>query len=166
MAKKMMIRIRLLLLFFVALMLLILPGPMSLQSIMPDWCLLLLFASYRVRPDILNVGFAWMLGFLLDGLTGSLLGLHGLGFCLTLYVFSLLDLRTRLCHMPQQILVIACLAALNMIILWCAQALFSVSEVSMYRFYSIPFTALCWPIVLFSASYCLKAPTHKDWGTW
>ena len=149
-----------------ALLLTIIPFPEVLQWCMPDWCLLALFAWYMAKPGFLSIWVAWVLGIALDGLTGSLLSLHALAFCLTFYVLSLFSQRIRLFPMPQQMVVVGGLALFNIVILLCTQALFSASDVSWHRLYSVFSTALCWPVALFLVTKMLYRRPRKQWGAW
>lgn len=149
-----------------ALLLTILPFPYVLGWFMPDWCLLVLFAWYFVNTDFVPIWLAWLLGLVLDGLTGSLLGLHALGYVLTWYIFSLFSVRIVMFPMFQKMLIMGLIALADFAIILCVQALFSDMDISWHRLYAVFFSAICWPGVLAIVNKLAFRPSRKAWGNW
>lgn len=149
-----------------ALAMMILPFPYMWQWFMPDWCLLVFFAWYLVDADRVPIWLPWILGLVLDGLTGSVIGLHALAYVITWYILSLFSVRIALFPMVQKMLVMLLVASVNLFIMLCAQALFSGAEISWYRLYSVFFTSLCWPGILLLVNKMAAYAPQKAWGRW
>lgn len=62
----------------VALILSIMPLPLLIKSWRPDWALLVVMYWIIALPHRVNIGTAWIVGFLLDILLGTVLGVHAL----------------------------------------------------------------------------------------
>lgn len=102
-----------------ALMLTILPLPEWAAPYRPEWLALVLLYWAMALPKVVNITSAWVLGIVLDLLTGSLLGQHALG----LIVLSLITihLHQQLRNFPiwQQSLVVAIIIAAYLgLMLW------------------------------------------------
>lgn len=102
-----------------ALMLTILPLPEWAAPYRPEWLALVVLYWTMALPKVVNIASAWVLGIIMDLLTGSLLGQHALG----LIVLSLITihLHQQLRNFPiwQQSLVIAIIIAIYLgLILW------------------------------------------------
>ena len=103
----------------VALILTILPLPEWASPYRPEWLALVVLYWAMALPKVVNIASAWILGIVLDLLTGSLLGQHALG----LIVISLITihLHQQLRNFPiwQQSLVIAIIIAVYLgLMLW------------------------------------------------
>lgn len=132
-----------------SLMMSVLPLPGGLLVINPLWCLLtLLFWTYNY-PCMVNVGVAWCVGIMMDGLTGSLLGLHAFSFVVVIYLFDLFYRRFHMFHVLQQSLVIGVLVACNFMIIFFVRHLLTDNVTDWFIIFSIVTSALCWPF------YCL-----------
>jgi rod shape-determining protein MreD len=102
-----------------ALGLTIIPLPSWAQPHRPDWVLLVLLYWCMALPTRVGVGTAWSLGLLLDVLTGTLLGQHGLGLAVVAFVVLKLHQRIRVYPIWQQALSVCMLLALNQLfMLW------------------------------------------------
>ena len=71
---------------FIALILSIMPLPLELKAFRPDWLALVLIYWTMALPHRVNVGVAWILGFALDILLGTILGVHALAMSLVIYI--------------------------------------------------------------------------------
>ncbi len=71
-----------------ALLLQVLPLPAWSNSFRPDWILLVVLCWIMLMPWRINVGIAWLMGFILDGLSGSLLGEHALALLIPAFIMS------------------------------------------------------------------------------
>src|SRR5678810_31881 len=80
--------------FLSALILTLLPMPEWAVWIRPAWVLLVLIYWNMIAPEQISLGTAWMLGILLDVLTGSLLGEHA--FALTIASYFVVKMHARL----------------------------------------------------------------------
>ena len=133
----------------VSLMMTLLPLPEGLLEMNPSWCLLtLLFWTYS-NPGRVNVGVAWCVGILMDGITGSLLGLHALSFVIVVFLLDLFYRRFHMFHILQQSLVIGILVMCNFIIIFFVRHLLTDNVADWFVALSAITSCLCWPL------YCL-----------
>jgi len=88
--------------FIVALLLSILPLPNWLSLVWPQWLVLAVIYWVLALPYRVNLGVAWLLGLLLDGLYGSLLGEHALALTLVAYVVDRFHRQIRMFPLLQQ----------------------------------------------------------------
>ena len=103
----------------VALTLTLLPLPEWAAPYRPDWVALVLIYWCLALPDRVGVGIGWMLGLLLDVLSGTLLGQHALGMTVIAYLAVKLHQRVRLFPTWQQALTVMLLLLLNqLLVLW------------------------------------------------
>lgn len=91
----------------IALILTILPLPVWAAAYRPEWLALVLLYWTLALPWTINVGTAWVLGIILDLLTGSLLGQHALGLMIISLITIRLHQQIRIFPLWQQSLVIA-----------------------------------------------------------
>ena len=84
--------------FIVALMLTTLPLPDWAAAWRPPWVTLVLIYWCLAVPERVGVGIGWLLGLLLDVMTGTLLGQHALA--LTLVAFIALRFHKRVRVLP------------------------------------------------------------------
>jgi len=78
------------------------PLPHWLAVWRPDWLALVLIYWCMAMPDRVGMGMAWMLGLLLDVLTGTILGLHALALVLIAYLVQRFYLQLRAFPVWQQ----------------------------------------------------------------
>ena len=130
-------------------MMTLLPLSEGLLELNPSWCLLtLLFWTYG-HPRLVNVGVAWCVGMVVDGLTGSLLGLHAFSFVVVVFLFDLFYRQFHMFHVLQQSLVIGVLVACNFMIIIFEQHLLTNQVADWSVMFSVVTSLLCWPF------YCL-----------
>lgn len=72
----------------VALVLSIMPLPIELRPFWPDWAALIVIYWAMALPHRVNIGTAWIVGFLLDILLGTILGVHALALAIVTFVVS------------------------------------------------------------------------------
>jgi rod shape-determining protein MreD len=130
-------------------MLSIAPLPQEFLPINPAWCLLtLLFWTYG-NPRRVNVGVAWCVGIIVDGLTGSLLGLHALSFVVVVAILDLFYRRFHMFHLLQQSLMIGVFVICNFIIMFTIRHLLTDNTTEWSLMLSAISSALCWPLYQF-----------------
>ncbi|MES9857522.1 MAG: rod shape-determining protein MreD [Sedimenticola sp.] len=88
--------------FLIALMLTILPLPEWAQILRPQWHTLVLIYWILALPQRVGVGVGWLIGILVDVMTGTLLGQHALSLALIAYITQETHLRVRLFPLWQQ----------------------------------------------------------------
>jgi rod shape-determining protein MreD len=103
----------------IAIILGVLPLPSWATYFRPEWVALTLIYWVMALPKTVNLGTAWIMGMLLDVLTGSLLGQHALALLLICYIAIKLHQQIRVFPLLQQSSIIAALVALYLgILLW------------------------------------------------
>lgn len=105
--------------FCVALLLVILPLPEWARMFRPQWVTLVLIYWCLALPHRIGVGSGFLLGILLDVLTGTLLGQHSLGLSLVAFITVELHARIRVFPLWQQSLAVLVLLLLeHLLALW------------------------------------------------
>ncbi len=105
--------------FFVALVLTIMPLPDALVVLRPEWVVLTLVYWCFALSQRVGVAIAWVLGLLLDLLKGALLGQHALALVVVAFIAVKVHQRVRVYPMWQQILSIFALVLLSqLLVLW------------------------------------------------
>ena len=93
--------------------------PPALDAIRPYWVALVLIYWCLETQDLVTLGKAFVIGLLLDLLTGSLLGLHALSLVILVYLVTRFRARLRFFPPWQQALsVLALLLNDRIILLW------------------------------------------------
>ena len=103
----------------VAIVLTLFPLPDVLDAVRPYWVALVLLYWCLETQDLISLGLAFLIGLLLDLLTGSLLGLHALSLVIMIYLAT--RFRARLRFFPpwqQSLSVLALLVNDRIILLW------------------------------------------------
>lgn len=106
---------------FVALILALLPMPEWTIWFRPAWVLLVLIYWTMTVPYRVNIGTAWVMGIIVDLLTGTLLGEHAFAYSLIIYFVSRMHIRLRMAPTLQQALSIFFFVAFYQLILYCIQ---------------------------------------------
>lgn len=103
----------------VAMVLMIVPLPSLLEPLRPYWVALVVIFWCLEAQALISLGSAFLIGLLLDVLTGSLLGMHALGLVILVYLVSRFRARLRFFPPWQQALsVLALLLNDRIIVLW------------------------------------------------
>lgn len=131
----------------VALLLMILPLPEWARAFRPQWAVLVLIYWCLALPHRISVGTGFVLGLLLDVLTGTLLGQHALGLSLVAYLTVQLHARIRVFPLWQQAFAVLVLLVMeHMLSLWVMAATGQAPPA--LRYWAIPLvSALLWPWV-------------------
>lgn len=80
--------------------------PEILSWLRPEWAAVVLLYWVMAVPQQVGMLTAWVLGLLVDSLSGTLLGLHALGFVLVAFVGLSLYERLRMYSLVQQALIV------------------------------------------------------------
>jgi rod shape-determining protein MreD len=103
----------------VALLLTVLPLPTWAQMFRPQWYTLVLIYWTLALPERVGVGVGWLVGIILDVLTGTLLGQHALSLALIAFITYQMHQRVRLFPLWQQSLtVLALLLIERLVSMW------------------------------------------------
>ena len=107
-----------------AVLLTLLPLPAVLLPLKPYWVALVVIYWSLETVDIINLGLAFLIGLVLDTLSGSLMGLHALS--LVVVVFLVQRFRSRLRFFPpwqQALSVLGLLVNDRIILIWITMLL-------------------------------------------
>jgi rod shape-determining protein MreD len=95
------------------------PLPDWLLEWRPAWVAMVLVYWCMALPERVGIGSAWLLGLLVDALTGSLLGQHALGFIMVAYIVVKIHQRIRVFPAVQVAFVVGLLVVLHLLLmLW------------------------------------------------
>ena len=131
--------------FFVGLICAIFPLPLMFNAFRPDWMILLIFYWVLALPQRVSIGHAFILGFLLDLLLGSILGTHALLFSILAYAISINYQRIRYFTLLQTTLLVGVFIFLAKISLYLLAS--SMQEIILHKsyFWSVFTSMLIWP---------------------
>ncbi len=131
--------------FLVALALDILPLPVWVQWLRPNWVLLVLIYWIMVMPYRVSVGYAFVLGLICDLLQGTLLGSQALVFVMVAYLVARFCRQIRMYPLRQQMLVVLLLIFFYKLIIYAVLGFIGqLSKVWLY-WVSMLVSALLWP---------------------
>ncbi|TWX72704.1 rod shape-determining protein MreD [Colwellia sp. C1TZA3] len=129
----------------VALLASIMPLPLSVDAFRPDWVLVVLFYWCLALPSRVNVISAWVMGFILDVLLGSTLGVHAGAMAISVYIVAGNFQKIRNFSVWQQALIVGVLSALyHLIVFWLQRFLTDAVFLPSYL-YPVFTTIILWP---------------------
>jgi len=129
----------------IALMASIMPLPLSVDAFRPDWVLIVLIYWTMALPGRVNIMTAWIMGFLLDVLLGSVLGVHAAAMAIAIYIVAESFQKIRNFSVWQQALITGVLAALyHLVVFWLQRFLIDVVFLTSYL-YPVITTIILWP---------------------
>ena len=102
--------------FFIAYLLAIVPFPEWAMIYRPEWVPMVLIYWAMALPYRVGIGFAWVVGLLLDVLEGSILGLNAMSLVILAYVTISLHQRMRMFSTLQQSGLVLALVGLNLML--------------------------------------------------
>jgi len=137
-----------LLTFFIAYLLAIVPFPEWAMHYRPEWVPLVLIYWVMALPYRVGIGSAWVAGLVLDILEGSILGLNALALVIIAYITLTLHQRLRMFSLFQQSGLIIALIGLNLMISHWLQIATGQTVSSSLEFLLASLTsALVWPLL-------------------
>jgi len=102
--------------FFIAYLLAIVPFPEWAMNYRPEWVPMVLIYWVMALPYRVGIGSAWFAGLILDILEGSALGLNALAMVIIAYVTLSLHLRLRMFSNLHQAGLVLALIGLNLLL--------------------------------------------------
>lgn len=122
-----------------ALLLTVIPVPYQLTLFRPDWALLVVMYWTLALPSRVNIGTAFLIGFLTDVLVGTVLGVNALAFSVVSFIVGVNYLKIRNFAVIQQALIVGLLLALyQLLVFWLSHFLTGVN----FR------PAYLWPVLI------------------
>jgi len=138
-----------LLTLLIALMASIMPLPLSVDAFRPDWVLIVLIYWCMALPGRVNIITAWVMGFLLDVLLGSVLGVHAAAMAISVFIVVENYQKIRNFSIWQQALITGVLAALyHLVVFWLQRFLIDVTFLTSYL-YPVITTIVLWPWIFY-----------------
>ncbi len=111
--------VMILLTLLIAVMASIMPLPLSVDAFRPDWVLIVLIYWCMALPGRVNIITAWIMGFLMDVLLGSVLGVHAAAMAISVFIVVENYQKIRNFSIWQQALITGVLSALyHLIVFW------------------------------------------------
>lgn len=129
----------------IALILMLLPMPEWTVWLRPAWVLLMLIYWNITLPYQVDVTIAFVMGILMDLLTGTLLGEHALALTIIIYFISKTYLRLRMHPLLQQGLSIFLFVLSYQFIIYCIQGFIGELPASQLYWLSSVTSMLLWP---------------------
>ncbi len=103
------------------LLLTVMPLPAMVKLFRPDWPLLVLCYWVLALPHRTSIGTAFVYGFLIDVMVGTVLGVNAFGYALIAFIVAANHLKIRNFSVLQQSLLVGLLLALyHLLIFWCS----------------------------------------------
>jgi len=131
----------------VALMLAIAPMPAAAEAFRPDWVTLTLIYWAMNLPRTYSVGWAWIVGLVLDVAQGTLLGQHALALSLVIYVTVKFHLQMRQFPTLQLSATVFALLALFQFILFWINGVAGVNTPAISYWGPVLTGSLVWPLM-------------------
>jgi len=123
----------------------IIPMPLSVDAFRPDWVLVVLIYWCLALPSRVNVITAWVVGFILDVLLGSVLGVHAAALAISIFIIAENFQKIRNFSIWQQSLIVGVVAALyHSLVFWIQLFLTDVVFLPSYL-YPVITTIVLWP---------------------
>jgi len=139
--------------FLLAYCLAIIPLPESLRDFRPNFVALLLLYWLLRAPEWFGVGSAWLLGLILDGLTGVYLGQHAMSFAVLAYIVLVLYQRLRMFSIGQQALLVFVLLGLDLMLNSWVDMVLRGGKENLMLLSGAVLGAMLWPVM---ASYLAR----------
>tara|TARA_B100000676_G_scaffold277748_1_gene299632 strand:- start:321 stop:815 length:495 start_codon:yes stop_codon:yes gene_type:complete len=132
--------------FFLAYLLAIVPFPEWAMNYRPEWVPMVLIYWVMALPYRIGIGSAWCAGLILDILKGSVLGLNAIGLVIVAYVTSSIHLRFRMFSSIQQSGLVLILLGINLFLSHWLEVITGYTAVSDMMFIMAALTsAVLWP---------------------
>ncbi|WP_371376651.1 rod shape-determining protein MreD [Thalassotalea aquiviva] len=132
-----------------ALMFTIMPLPIHIDAYRPNWALLVLAYWAIALPNRVNVLSAWGVGFIVDVLLGSILGVNAIATAIVVYVLVNNFQKIRNYSLWQQSLIIGLLTAFyHLIVFWIQRFVLDIGFSLAYLKPVIATTIIWWIVFL------------------
>lgn len=146
---------------FCALMLNLLPLPAWVEWLHPDWVMLTLFFWSLTMPYSVSVGYAFVMGVLLDLCNGTVLGEHALALVIIIYIVTKLHKQLNMFPGMQQLFVVLILSTLYRFIIFLVQSAVWTPPDNILYWLAVLINVILWPW-LFRLLSDLKRRTYAE----
>tara|TARA_R110000772_G_scaffold46516_2_gene106148 strand:- start:988 stop:1467 length:480 start_codon:yes stop_codon:yes gene_type:complete len=127
----------------IAMLLMLVPFPDNLKFARPEWVLMALIYWAMALPQRVGVGYAWIVGLLMDGVMGSPLGVEAFSYAFVIYLILRFHLQLRQYPLWQQALSIMTLV----LVVNIPAVVMASSFASWHVWLPAITTTILWPIV-------------------
>lgn len=131
----------------VAMLLTVLPLPAWAVWARPQWTFMVLLFWVMTMPERIGVGLAFVIGLLMDLLTGTVLGQHALSYTIVIYLLMKFHPQLHLFPLWQQLLIVLTLVMLNLALQYCVFAAMGITPAVSTYWWSAVSSTLLWPWV-------------------
>ena len=136
----------------------VLPLPFWLESYRPEWVALVVIYWVIALPDRIGLFTAWITGFFMDVLEGSLLGLNALALALVAYLALSLYQRMRMFTAVQQSSTILILVGIHQLLsFWVLTANSQNTAPNLIFIISALSSAIIWPFIFLGLRYIRRS---------
>jgi len=125
----------------------VLPLPEWLRPFRPEWITLVVIYWCLALPARVNIGVAWIMGLIVDVLTGTLLGQHALSMAIVAFFTVRLHKQIRVYPLWQQSLSVFTLVALGQLLVVWIRGIAGDSPDSWLYWGPSLTSAMVWPVV-------------------
>ena len=140
--------------FVLAALLTVLPLPEWLEAYRPEWMALVVIYWVIALPDRFGLFTAWIAGFFMDVLEGSLLGLNALALALVAYMALSLYQRMRMFTPIQQSSTVLILVGIHQLLsFWVLTAHSQNTAPNLIFMISALSSAIVWPFIFHGLRY-------------
>lgn len=127
----------------------LMPLPEAVSTFRPQWVALILIYWCMALPERIGVGVGFVVGLLLDVLTGSLMGQHALGLSVVAFLTLKLHLRVRVMPLRQQVFTIFILLLVERLLALWSTAAVGYPTPSLWYWITPVVGMLLWPWIYF-----------------
>ncbi|APZ42028.1 rod shape-determining protein MreD [Acidihalobacter ferrooxydans] len=131
----------------VAMALTIFTLPQSLIDLRPDWVALFIIYWSMALPRRFGPGSAWVVGLLLDALTGTLLGQHAIALTVLAYLTIRMHQRVRVHHPWQQAISVGLILFIYRLLMLWVYGITGHAPGTWAYWYPLGIDILLWPAI-------------------
>jgi rod shape-determining protein MreD len=161
-SKNYQLNVRLVFVFFVSLILTIIPIPNMIVGIRPPWSLLLILYIQFFLPKYFNLSTTLLVGLLLDVLLSTCLGEHMFALVLTTWIASARVRRFHLFSLPQQMALITFLCLFYQSIIYFIDSYQGYNHSFLMVIGATMMSLVMWPWVRFLLTQWLNPVERKN----
>ena len=131
----------------VAFMLMIAPMPAWAEPFRPDWVALTMIYWSMLLPRTYSVGYAWIIGLVMDAAQGTLFGQHALALTFVVYIAVKFHLQIRVFPMSQMTATVFAMLALYQFILFWINGVAGINAPAVAYWGPVITGSILWPIL-------------------